>query len=109
MHDAGADRDRDRLGAVVRPELLEDALEVGLDGVRRDAQIARDLPGGGAVGHLLEDLPLAFGQRRGPGLVARGLGLLDEGLRELGWITALPSTALRAASTRASGEASFRR
>src|SRR5829696_1267268 len=64
VHDAGADRDRHGLGAVVRPELLEDALEVGLHGVRRDAEVRRDLTGRRAVGDLLEDLALALRERR---------------------------------------------
>ena len=75
--ETGADRDRDRLGAIVRAELLEDTLEVGLHRVRRDAELARDLPRGRAIGHLLQDLPFALRQGRRAGLIGRGLRLLD--------------------------------
>src|SRR5207245_2023139 len=85
VHDAGADRDGNRLGPVVGAQLLEDALEMGLDRVGGDPELGSDLAGGRPVGHLLEDLALAFGQRRGLRLVADRLGLLDERLREL-WV-----------------------
>ena len=43
LDQAAADRDRHGLRAVVRPELLEDPLEVRLHRVRRDPEIVRDL------------------------------------------------------------------
>src|SRR5205823_4319960 len=85
LNDAGADRDGDRLGAVVRPELFEDPFEMGLHRVRGDPEVARHLSRRGTVGHLLEDLPFPFRQRRR--LLALGFAeprLLDEGLRQLG-------------------------
>src|SRR5438105_1158950 len=41
VHDAGADRDRDGLGPVVGGQLLEDALEMGLDRVGGDPELGR--------------------------------------------------------------------
>src|SRR2546426_1086072 len=56
VNQARADRYCDGLRTVVGAELLEDALEMGLHGVRRDAEVARHLLGGGAVRALLGDL-----------------------------------------------------
>src|SRR5439155_20063070 len=85
VHDARADRDRDRLGPVVGAQLLEDALEVGLDRVGGDPELGRDLTGGRTVRQLLEDLASALGERSGPGLLADRLALVDERLGEL-WV-----------------------
>src|SRR5262245_60503676 len=86
VDDAGADRDRDGLRAVVGAELLEDPLQVRLDRVRRDPEIRGDLASGGAVGHSLQDLSLALRERRRARLVGgRRPRLFDEGLGEV-WV-----------------------
>ena len=61
----------------------------------RDAEVAGDLPRGGAVGHLLQDLAFALGQGRGLG--ASGSPRRTSSMKVFvswGWITALPSIAL---------------
>src|SRR6185436_18888222 len=77
------DRDRHGLGSVVRPELLEDPLEVRLHRVGRDPEIVRDLLGRGAVGHLLQDLLLTPGERRRLHAFLGDLRLFDERAGEL--------------------------
>src|SRR3990172_13288371 len=84
VHDTAADRDRDRLRPIVGPELLEDPLQMRLYRVGGDAEVGRHLAGRGAVGHLLEDLALALGERgRAWFVAAGGARLLDERLRQL--------------------------
>src|SRR6185436_7748477 len=51
-----------RPSPVVRAQLLEDPLQVGLHRVRGDPEVAGHLLGGGAVRHHLEDLALTLGQ-----------------------------------------------
>src|SRR3970282_706356 len=83
LDQAASDRDGARLGAVGGTQLLEDPLQVGLHGVGAYPEVVGDLPRGGAVGDLLEDLLLALGQRRRVNPLLRELDLLDEGPRQL--------------------------
>ena len=110
MDDAHPDGDRHGLRAVLRPELLEDPLEMCLDGVRRDPRsLATNLVvAPSATFWRISRSRFDSGVDLGPPLSARWTSSMNVFV-SCGWITALPSTALRAASTRASGEASFKR
>ena len=61
-------------GAVGRPEFLEDVLEVGLDGVRGDEQLVRDVLVGVSERKELEDLDLPGRQRLRLPVPLLGLG-----------------------------------
>src|SRR5262245_54170365 len=77
----------DRLGAVVRPELAEERGSVELHGALADAQRARDLLAGQALGDEPQHLALPTGKRAG---AARRPHRRDE-LRRDPWLQGGPA------------------
>src|SRR5258708_12422461 len=59
LDDSAADPDRDRLGAIARPELVHDVLDVNLYGFFRDEEFFRDVAIPVSPGNSAKDFYLA--------------------------------------------------
>src|SRR5260370_17512444 len=64
MHDPLFQSGRDGLGASLRAELVENAMDVHLDGAFRDSQLGCDLPVRFTVNHTAQHAHLAIRQMR---------------------------------------------
>jgi hypothetical protein len=72
MHQTKFEGEPDELGTVAKPQLSIDPIEVGVDGLAREAQLSGDLPRRATVRGKAEDLPLPLRQEvEGAGLRAR--------------------------------------